>query len=185
MRYMQTGGFQNNPYMRLTLGLTLVLLAAFTVTNFFLYFARMDLSPSSVVSYYNGNEEEFRPARSYQSMLEVTHGHLAMMAIVMLLLTHLAVFAPMKRGWKVGVIATAFLSALFGEAAGWLVRFVDPVFAWLKVLSFAALQGTLVFLLGMLGGFLWTARRRQRELEAVILDGETEEDLAEEEAHLP
>lgn len=185
MRYMQAGGFQSNPFMRLTLGLTLVLLLAFTATNFMLYFAKMDLSPSSVVSYYNGNEEDFRPARSYQSMLEVTHGHLAMMALVMLLLTHLVIFAPFSPGRKTVLILSAFLSSLFSEASGWLVRFVDPAFALLKVLSFVVLQGSLLFLLGALGMYLWRGRKRQKELESAILAGETEEEMAEEEAQLP
>jgi len=185
MRYMQTGGFQNNPYMRLTLGLTLLLLLAFTATNFLLYFAKMDLSSSSIVLYYNGNEAEFHPPRSYQSMLEVTHGHLAMMAIVMLLLTHLVVFAPFRRSQKIGLIVTAFSSALLSEASGWLVRFVDPGFSWLKVTSFLALQGSLLFLLGSLAVFLWMGQRRQKEKESVIFAGESEEELAEEEAQLP
>jgi len=181
MRYMQTGGFQNNSFMRLTLGLTLALLLAFTATNFMLYFAKMDLSPSSVVSYYNGNEDEFRPARTYQSMLEITHGHLAMMALVILLLTHLVVFAPFRRSQKIALIVTAFASALLSEASGWLVRFTDPGFAWLKVASFLMLQGSLLFLLGTLAVFLWMGQRRQ----SVILEGETEEGLADEEAQLP
>ncbi len=185
MRYMQTGGFQNNPYMRLTLGLTLVLLLGFTATNFMLYFAKMDLSPESVVSYYNGNEEEFHAARTYQSMLEVTHGHLAMMALVMLLLTHLVVFAPFRRSQKIMLIVTAFTSALLNEAAGWIVRFVDPGFAWLKVTSFLTLQGSLLFLLGALAVFLWMGQRRQKEIHSGTLAGETEEELAEEEAQLP
>ena len=182
---MQTGGFQNNPSMRLTLGLTMVLLLGFTATNFFLYFARMDLSPASVVSYYNGSEEEFRPARSYQSMLEVTHSHLAMMAVVMLLLTHLVVFAPFRRSQKITIIVTAFMSALLSEGAAWLVRFVHPGFAVLKVAAFVALQTSLLFLLGSLAAFLWSGRRRQKGMEEVILAGETEEELAEEEEHLP
>lgn len=185
MRYMQTGGFQNNPFMRLTLALTLVLLVGFTATNFLLYFAKMDLSPSSVVSYYNGNEEEFRPARTYQSMLEVTHGHLAMMALVMLLLTHLVVFAPFRRSQKIALIVTAFASALLSEASGWLVRFVDPVFSWFKVVSFLTLQGSLLFLLTSLAAYLWMGQRRQKDMQEVILAGETEEELAEEEAQLP
>ncbi|MEX2090181.1 MAG: hypothetical protein WEB62_10435, partial [Bacteroidota bacterium] len=94
MRYLQNGGFQNNPFMRLTLGLMLLFMIGFVATNFALYFAKMDLTPSSVVAYYNGSEEEFRPARTYQSMLEVTHMHLPMMALVILLLTHLIIFAP-------------------------------------------------------------------------------------------
>jgi hypothetical protein len=185
MRYMQSGGFQNNPFMRLTLGLTLVLLLGFTATNFMLYFAKMDLSPASVVSYYNGNEEEFRPARTYQSMLEVTHGHLAMMALVMLLLTHLVIFAPFSRGRKVAIILAAFGSSLLSEASGWLVRFVDPAFALLKVASFLVLQASLLFLLGALAVYLWRGKQRQMELQAVMLGGETEEELEEEEAHLP
>ncbi|MEX1139942.1 MAG: hypothetical protein WEB33_11955 [Bacteroidota bacterium] len=185
MRYMQTGGFQNNPYMRLTLGLTLVLLLGFTATNFMLYFAKMDLSPASVVSYYNGNEEEFHPARTYQSMLEVTHGHLAMMALVMLLLTHLVVFAPFRRYQKIALIVTAFASALLSEASGWLVRFVDPGLAWLKVTGFLTLQASLLFLLGSLAVFLWMGYRRQKEMESAILAGEMEEEMAEEEAQLP
>lgn len=185
MRYMQTGGFQNNPFMRLTLGLTLVLLLAFTATNFLLYFAKMDLSPGSVVFYYSGNEEAFQPARSYQSMLEVTHGHLAMMALVMLLLTHLVVFAPFRRSQKIALIVTAFASALLSEASGWLVRFVDPVFSWLKVVSFLTLQGSLLFLLGSLAVYLRMGQMRQKEMQEVILAGETEEELAEEEAQLP
>jgi len=157
MKYMQTGGFSSNSFMRLTLALTLVLLTAFTVSNFVLYFQRMDLSPSSIVSYYNGNEDEFRPARSPQSMMEVTHGHLATMALVMLLLTHLAIFLPYSKPAKTFLIVSAFASALFSEGSGWLVRFVDPEFAWLKVVSFIALQTSLIVLLSSLGLFLWKA----------------------------
>ena len=185
MRVLQSGGFQNNPFMRLTLALTLLLLAGFTVTNFLLYFSKMDLSPGSVVSYYNGSEEEFRQPRSYQSMLEVTHSHLAVMALVVLLLTHLLIFAPYSSRGKIAFISVAFLSALFSEASSWLVRFVHPDFAWLKVLSFLALQLSLVFLLFSLGMFLWKSASRQRVMQKVLLEAETEEELAEEEAHLP
>jgi uncharacterized membrane protein len=108
-----------------------------------------------------------------------------MMALVMLLLTHLVVFAPFRRSQKIVLIVTAFASALLSEASGWLVRFVDPGFAWLKVTSFLALQGSLLFLLGTLAVFLWMGQRRQKVMESATLAGETEEELAEEEAQLP
>ncbi len=85
--------------------------------------------------------------RTYQSMLEVTHSHLAMMAIVVLLLTHLLIFAPYAFKTKVGFIVGGFLSALLNESAGWLVRFVSPAFAWLKVGAFISFQGVLGFLI--------------------------------------
>ena len=159
MKYMQTGAFQNHPLMRLTLLCATVLLTLFWLTNFALYFAKMDLTPLSVQKYYLGSEEEFRMPRTYQSMLEVTHAHLPMMAVVVLLLTHLLIFAPFSRRAKIAFIVTAFVSALLSESAGWLVRFVHPLFSWLKVAAFVALQGTLAFLLFSLGSFLLRERK--------------------------
>ena len=154
MKYLQNGGYQNNPLMRLTLTFAAVFLAGFVVTNFMLYFSKMDLTPSSVASYYLGSEENFLPARSYLSMLEVTHGHLPMMALVLLLLTHLVLFAPLSSRMKLALVITPFVSGLTSEAAGWLVRFVDPGFAWLKVASFLTLQASLIALLAILAAFL-------------------------------
>lgn len=159
MRYMQDGGFQGNGLMRLTLGLTLGLLLAFWATNFGMYFSRMTLRPSSVAAYYNGSEQDFRPPRSAASMTETTHMHLPMMGIVLLFLTHLVIFVPMPRGAKVAFIVGAFASAALDEGAGWLVRFVSPSFAVLKVVGFVGLQSALAFLMGALGLFLLRGRR--------------------------
>ncbi len=167
MKYLQSGGFQDQPLMRLTLGLALLLLAGFWVTNLALYFAHMSLDPASVVAYYRGDEANFQPPRSAQSMLEVTHMHLPMFALVLLLLTHLLLFASMRFEVKVTFVVTAFGSALLSEAAGWMTRFWHPGFAYLKVAMFAVFQGTLAYLIGGLGWFLATAeaRRRQRRAE--------------------
>jgi len=166
VKYLQSGGFQNQPLMRLTLGLALLLLAGFWITNLALYFAHMGLDPASVADYYRGNEARFLPARSAQSLLEVTHMHLPMFALVLLLLTHLLLFAPMRTAVKVAFIVTAFGSALLSEAAGWMTRFWHPGFAWLKVAMFLAFQGTLAYLIVALGAFLVSAegaRRRRHE----------------------
>ncbi len=144
--------------MRWTLGLTCLLLAGFWVTNLALFLSRLGLTPASIASYYLGSEAEFRPPRTAGAMLEVTHMHLPMMALVMLLLTHLLIFAPYARGSKLALIGTAFASALLEEGSGWLVRFVDPRFAWLKLASFLALQGILAFLLVGLLLFLRSGR---------------------------
>ena len=158
MKYMQNGGFQNHPLMRLTLSWTLLLLIGFWISNFLLYFAKMGLTPQSVVDYYRGSEALFTQPRSFQSMLEVTHMHLPMMAIVVLMLTHLLIFAPMRHGSKVLFISLAFGAALLNELDGWLVRFVSPHFAILKVISFLTLQILLAYLLTALGVFLYRGR---------------------------
>lgn len=162
MKYLQSGGFQNQPLMRLTLGLALLLLTGFWTTNVALYFTHMTLDPASIVAYYRGNEAEFLPARSAQSMLEVTHMHLPMFALVLLLLTHLLLFAPVRTGLKLAVVLIAFFSALLFEASGWLTRFVHPGFAWLKVSMFAVFQITLGILIAGLAWFLASSKTRAR-----------------------
>jgi hypothetical protein len=160
MRYLQNGGYSLQPLMRLSLGLTSVLLLAFWVTNFAMYFSRMGLDSASVVTYYNGLESEFRPPRSTASMLETTHMHLPMMALVLLLLTHLLLFVPLGRRACVVLMVGAFASALLQESGGWLVRFVSPSLAPVKVAGFLGLQTALALLLAALGVSLMTSRRR-------------------------
>ena len=155
MKYMNNGGgFPQNPLMRLTLGGTLVLLVGFWVTNVLMYFSRMGLDAESIVRYYRGSETEFIDPRTYGSLLEVTHTHLAMMALLGLLLTHLAIFLPWPMRWRVVLIILTFGSALAGEAAGWLVRFASPAWAPLKSVSFIPMEVCLAVLLVGLAGFL-------------------------------
>jgi len=151
---MQTGGFQHNPFMRLTLLWTLLFAGGLWCTNAFMYFSRMGLTPTSVQAYYLGSEEEYSAPRSKESMLEVTHAHLPIMGVVILMLTHLMIFAPYSDGFKKAFIAASFGSALLGEASSWLVRFVSPHFAWLKIAAFITFQACLAFLIAGLARFL-------------------------------
>lgn len=162
MKYLNEGGFHSNPLMRLTLGLTFVLLLAFWGSSFAMYFDRMGLTPASVVSYYLGSEAEFRPALSFSAMVETAHMHMPMMGMVLLFLTHLLIFIPMPRPRKIMLISATFASAMTEEAGGWLVRFVDPVFAWFKIAGFIGLQLTMAFLIVALAAFLWRSARSQR-----------------------
>ena len=108
MKYMEQGGYQNNPLTRLTLWGTFVFLTGLWASSFGMYFTRMGLSPASVVSYYRGSEETFQPARTFGSMVESSHGHFAMMAMVLLVLTHLYVFVPGPRRLKAFFVAGTF-----------------------------------------------------------------------------
>lgn len=157
MKYMQTGGFQQNPLMRMTLAWTLLFAAGLWVTNAAMYLQRMDLTPTSVQAYYLGSEEDFSKPRSAAGLLEVSHAHLATMGVMVLLLTHLAIFAPWEDGSKKLVIAAGFGSSLLGEASGWLVRFVSPHFAVLKIACFLLFQAVLLLLIAGLAAFLYKA----------------------------
>ncbi len=162
---MQSGGFQNHPLMRMTLAWTLVFAAGLWATNAAMYLKRMDLTPASVQAYYLGDAAEYSQPRSAASMLEVSHAHLATMGVMMLLLTHLAIFAPWEERSKRWVIGLGFGSALLGEGSGWLVRFVSPSFAVLKVACFLTLQSVLALLIAVLAMFLYKAGHANRRRE--------------------
>ena len=157
MKHMQTGGFQGHPLMRLTLLWTLLFMTGLWFTNAAMFLSRMRPTPKSVQAYYLGSSEDYSNPRSAASMLEVTHAHLPIMGVVVLMLTHLMIFSPYSDKAKRRFIALSFLSAFGGEASGWLVRFVDPAFAWLKLACFFAFQGCLGFLIGGLAAFLLSA----------------------------
>ena len=81
------------------------------------------------------------------------------MALVLLLLTHLAIFLPWSTRARAGLIVSTFAFALVGEGSGWLVRFVSPAFAPLKVACFLGLEATLGGLLVGLALYLASADR--------------------------
>lgn len=161
MKYMQNGGFQANPLMRMTLSWTLLFAAGLWVTNGAMYFQRMSLTPASVQAYYLGSAEEYSQPKSAESLLEVSHAHLATMGVMVLLLTHLAIFAPWPERRKKWIIGLGFGSSFVGEGSGWLVRFVSPNFAILKVACFVTFQAVLAVLIAVLATFLYKAGRRR------------------------
>ena len=160
MRFFVTGE-QNrqlllNSLILMFLGYILLL----WISNGLLYFHKMDLSPGSVVSYYLGSEEDFTQPKSYQSMLEVSHFHVFAMGMLVLTLTHLMIMTNLAVLLKVWLSALIYLSAITDELAGWLVRFVHPDFAYLKIASFLVLEASLAALIIFVSISLFSARRK-------------------------
>ncbi len=149
MRFVITGEWSRNRLLQTIVVLYSVYVSGLWLTNALLYFEKMGLTPSSVVSYYLGNEEAFLSPRSYQGMLEVAHFHLFAMGMLLLVLTHLMLFVPLKNTTKAWLIVLPFVSALLDEGGGWLVRFGHPGFAWVKIAGFLLLQGSLAALVGL------------------------------------
>jgi hypothetical protein len=160
MRFVITGEWKRNRLLQTIVVLYSLYVGLLWITNALLYFEKMSLRPASVVRYYLGSEAEFLPARSYAGMLEVSHFHLFAMGMLLLVLTHLALFVPAGNRTKAWLVALPFGAALLDEGSGWLVRFGHPAFAPLKVAGFLLLQTSLAVLVGV---SLWAVFRGTSE----------------------
>jgi len=155
VRFVVTGEWTRNRLLKVIVWCFLLYTLILWVTNAGLYFSKMSLDPASVVEYYLGNEERFLQPRSLAGLLEVLHFHSFAMGILLLTLTHLLLFVPISMRIKAWGIALAFGAGLGGELAGWGVRFVHPLFAYVKVASFLLLEGTILALVLLVGRALF------------------------------
>ncbi|MFA5017664.1 MAG: hypothetical protein WC504_08970 [Methylobacter sp.] len=147
MRYFVTGEQHRKSLLNALVLMFLVYIALLWVSNGMMYFHHMDLTPDSVIAYYLGSEEQFTQPRSYQGMLEVSHFHLFSMGMLVLTLTHLMLMTEFSVRLKIWLSSSTYAAALADEAGGWLVRFVDPLFAYFKIAAFVMLELSLAALL--------------------------------------
>jgi len=147
MKFLVNGDFNNNRLLQIILLFVLIYTGFLWFTNILLYVEKIGFTYTSVVGYYLGSDEEFRNPISYGGLLEVTHFHLFVFAIVLLLVSHLTVFSGINQRLKLPLITVSFISGFLDIASGWLIRFVSPEFAYLKVLGFIVFQMSFAILL--------------------------------------
>jgi len=173
LRFVVTGEWTRNHLLQTIVVLYAAYVVLLWATNALLYFEKMDLRPASVAAYYLGDEESFRPARTYQGLLEVSHFHLFAMGMLLLVLTHLMLFIPASGRLKAWLIAVPFLAALVDEGGGWLVRYGGASFAIVKVAGFVLLQTSLAVLVGVA---LWATFTERQAENYVGFDEDEDED---------
>jgi hypothetical protein len=149
VRFVVTGEWSRNRLLQTIVALYSLYVAGLWLTNALLYFSKMSLTAPSVVEYYLGSEERFLSPRSYQGLLEVSHFHLFAVGMLLLVLTHLVLFVPVRNSIKAWLIAVPFGAALLDEGSGWLVRYGHPVFAYAKIAGFLLLETSLAALIGV------------------------------------
>lgn len=154
MRFFISSDIKKNTLLKLIVLFTVIFFLFLWITNLLLYL-QVGFSYESVVQYYLGSEEDFRPARSYLGMLEEAHFHFFAMAIILVTLNHLILFTKISNLWKLVLILLSYLSALGDIAGGWLIRYVSPEFAYLKIASLIGLQISLAVLMIVVIWFLY------------------------------
>ena len=163
MRYFVTGEQQRKSLLNAVVLMFLGYIVLLWISNGMMYFHHMDLMPNSVITYYLGSEENFTPPRSYQGMLEVSHFHLFAMGMLIMTLTHLMLMTEFSVRLKIWLNSLIYISALADEAGGWLVRFVNPMFAYFKIGAFILLEFSLAALLVVVMLSLIRARTQMRQ----------------------
>jgi hypothetical protein len=157
MRFVVTGEWRQNRLLRLILACFLVFVVLLWATNAALFLGQMGFSYDGVVRHYLGDEASFAEPRSLKVLLEISHFHLFAMGILLLTMTHLVLFVPVRGATKAWIIVLSFAGALLDEGSGWLVRYAHPAFAWAKLAGFVTLQLTLGWMIVLVGWAVWTA----------------------------
>ena len=160
MRYFVSGEQQRKLLLNALVLMFLAYMFLQWISNGMMYFHRMDLTVESVVIYYNGNEEQFIPAKSYDGMLEVLHFHLFSMGMLAVTLTHLMLMTDFSTRLKIWLSSLIFFSAIAEELGGWLVRFAHPDFAYFKIAMFITLECSLFVLIAAVTQSLLSARKK-------------------------
>ena len=160
MRYFVSGEQQRKLLLNALVLMFLAYMFLQWISNGMMYFHRMDLTIESVVTYYNGNEEQFIPAKSYDGMLEVLHFHLFSMGMLAVTLTHLMLMTDFSTRLKIWLSSLIFFSAIAEELSGWLVRFAHPDFAYFKIAMFITLECSLFVLIAAVTQSLLSARKK-------------------------
>ena len=111
------------------------------MTGILMFREKIGFSLADVTRYYLGDPEMFINPRSFQGLLEVTHFHLFAMGLFFVIFTHLLMFSGLRASIQ-RTLTWLLAVAIIGDlAAGYLVRFVAPGFAWIKLGAFWMLQG--------------------------------------------
>jgi hypothetical protein len=158
LRFFISPDIRKNSLLRLIIVFTVLFFVLLWVTNLLLYL-QIGFGYDSVVEYYRGSEADFRPPKSYLGMLEEAHFHFFSMAVILVTLNHLILFTALGNVWKLLLVVSSFLSALGDIAGGWLIRYVSPDFAYLKIASVIILQVSLAALMVITIWFVYSASK--------------------------
>jgi hypothetical protein len=119
----------------------LLLVSVGFLTQLGFQFGRIGLTPAAIAAYYRGGEsgDTMTFAKTFGQLLEVTHAHAFVMAVIFLILAHLFVATPVSDATKAVVLIVAFGGTAGDLLAPWLVRYVAAPFAWIVLASWLAL----------------------------------------------
>ena len=137
----------------------LLMVAVGFVTQIAFQAGRIGVSPRAIARYYRGDEtgEVMAFPKTFGQLLEITHAHAFVMAVVFLILAHLFAGTEVSDPFKAVVLALTFAGLVGDLAAPWLTRYVAAGCAWIALGSWIAEDVGLVVLVAVSA---WECLRR-------------------------
>jgi hypothetical protein len=120
-----------------------LLLIGFFFVNLLAFYSKMGFSLGSIKEYFLGNPEKFVKAKTFEGMFKVFYPHLISMAVFSVTVGHFLIIAGSSLSIPLGV--GLFLFSFLDNLSGFLIRFLHPDFALLKLLFFVVLQGIILY----------------------------------------
>jgi hypothetical protein len=105
--------------------------------------------PSDIAIYFRGGERDGAMVfpKGARELVELTHAHAFVMAVVYLILGHLVIATTAPPRTKVWSVAVGF-AGLAGDVVGpWLIRYVGAAFAYLQLASWIGEWGSFAVLI--------------------------------------
>jgi hypothetical protein len=139
--------------LRLIYGGFLLLVAFGVLSQLGFQIGRIGTTPRAIAIYYRGGESGDTMAfpKTFGQLLEVTHAHAFVMAIVFLILAHLAAATPVPERTTDLLLAVTFAGTVGDVLAPWLVRYAAPWWAWFTLASWIAQGLGTIGLIGISG----------------------------------
>lgn|SRR5215510_8198146 len=156
MREFGKGGFslRSAPRrLRLVYAGFLVLTAIGFATQLGFEIGRIGLTPAAIATFYRGSErgDVMIFPKTAAQLLEVTHAHAFMMAVIFLILAHLFVSTSVPATLKTVVLTLTFAGTIGDLVSPWLVRYGAASCAWIALGSWIAQGAGNLVLLGISG----------------------------------
>jgi hypothetical protein len=135
------------PWRTLARWITIVQIVGYTTSLVFVWHTTR-LVPGGVATRYRGapvdsTTDAMQFPKSFGEMLTITHTHLLSMAVIFVLTgIGVALCTRPTLPWRRFLIVEPFVALLVSFSAMWLMRYVDPRFAWLLEASSATLAVT-------------------------------------------
>ncbi len=118
--------------------LALVVLGMTTMAVF--QFCHIGPTADRIATHYRGGEhgDTMSFPKTFRELVEVTHFHAFIMAVVYLVLAHLFIATTVPPGLKLAAIVLAFGGLAGDLVSPWLIRYVAGAFAYAQLLAWFA-----------------------------------------------